>query len=59
MADAGYRPDKVFASSGGSLCAFIMLASDWTSSKIPLIVDNILSSLFIEKHGSQPLLRNS
>lgn len=48
LADVGYKPDLVFAASGGSLCAFIMLAGDWDSTRVPLIVENVSSKMFAE-----------
>lgn len=43
-----YAPDLVLGSSGGNICAYIGLMSDWNSSLIEKNVDIINSNLFIK-----------
>lgn len=57
LADVDYVPELVFASSGGAICAFLMMAADWKSRKVPLILENISSDLFLDK-WKFPVLRN-
>lgn len=57
LADVGYSPNVVFASSGGSICAFIMQASEWNSHKVPLIMEQLSSNLFAKK-WAVPILTN-
>lgn len=57
LADVGYKPELIFSSSGGSVCAFVMLASEWKSSKVPLLMEHLSSSLFVEE-WTVPVLQN-
>lgn len=57
MSDVGYKPELVFAASGGSVCAFTMMASEWKASKVPLFLEQMSSSMFMMQWGI-PLLNN-
>lgn len=56
MADIKYVPDIVFASSGGSICAFVMLASEWNALRVPMIMENLSADMFVE-HWNFPILQ--
>ena len=53
LADLKVKPDLVFASSGGSVCAFI----DWDPSRVPLVLEKVTSSFFI-KEWNVPLFKH-
>lgn len=57
LADVGYKPNLIFASSGGSVCAFVMMATDWTTTKVPLLMEQLTSHLFAEE-WTFPVMHN-
>lgn len=56
LSQVNYVPNLVFASSGGSICAFVMLASDWDCRKVSQVLENICSKMFVQEWNF-PLLQ--
>lgn len=57
MADVGYKPEFVFAASGGSVSAVTMMASEWKAHKVPLILEHMSSDMFAVEHNV-PMLKS-
>lgn len=57
LSETGYRPDVCLASSGGSVTSFLMHACKWDSKKVPLVMENLSSSMFMSMR-SIPLIHS-
>ncbi len=50
-----YKPDFVFASSGGTVSAYVMEAANWYSRRVPSVLGNISGAMFL-KSWNMPMM---